>query len=71
VDSIGAPKIQKPQVSRVKKPGGNDIDWFNPYGNQTTHFDGYTKNPNVDNSSCNHEQLSHTCHNSLHQINED
>jgi hypothetical protein len=41
---------------RVRKLGGSDIKWSNPYGNETTHFVGCTENPNAENSSCNHKK---------------
>jgi hypothetical protein len=40
LDLIGVPKIQKPK-SGVRKPEGSDIKWFNPCGDQATHFVGY------------------------------
>jgi len=46
LDTINPAKIQKPKLE-VRKPGGNDIDWSNPYGDQATHFFGCTKNFNV------------------------
>jgi hypothetical protein len=49
-----APKIQKP-MSKVKKLGGNDIEWSNQYENQTTHFASCTENPNANNSCYNHK----------------
>jgi hypothetical protein len=36
------PRIQRPN-SCAKKHGGSDIDWFNPFGDQFTHFVGYTE----------------------------
>jgi hypothetical protein len=59
LNPIGAPKIQKPTL-RVRKPKGSDIEWFNPYGNQTTHFVGYIKRPNVKNSYCNRKKIKIT-----------
>jgi hypothetical protein len=50
---------EKPN-SRVRKLGRNYIEWFNPCGDQTTHFDTYIENPNVDNSSCNHKNVRTT-----------
>jgi len=38
------------------KLGKNDIDWYNPYGNQTTHFINCTESLNVPNSSYNHKK---------------
>jgi hypothetical protein len=49
---IGAPRIQKLN-SHVRKHGGSDINWSNPYGNQATHFVGCTECLNISNSSCN------------------
>jgi hypothetical protein len=37
---------------RIRKLGGSDLEWSNPCGDQTSHFVGYTKSPNVQNS-CN------------------
>ncbi len=43
------PKIRKPK-SRIRKLRGNDIKWSNLLADQATHFGGYTKSPNADNS---------------------
>jgi hypothetical protein len=59
VDPIGAPKIRKPE-SRIKKPGGNDIKWSNPYGNQAIHFVGCIESLNANNSSYNHKNARTT-----------
>ncbi len=53
MDPTSVPKIRKPEL-KVKKPKGSDINWSNLWGNQVTHFAGYTESPNVNNSSCNH-----------------
>jgi hypothetical protein len=58
-EPIGAPRIWKPDSS-VKKPKGNDIYWFNPYGDQATHFIGYIENPNASNSSYNCKKIGNT-----------
>ncbi len=55
LDPTDVPKIQKPDV-RVRKPRKNDIHWFNPCGNQTTHFVGCIKSFNVENFCCNHKK---------------
>jgi hypothetical protein len=34
----------------ARKPRGIDIDWFNPYGDQVTHFIICTKSLNAPNS---------------------
>ncbi len=34
----------------MKKLGGSDIKWSNPYEDQTTHFASCTKSPNAENS---------------------
>jgi len=46
--------------SCARKHGRNDINWFNPYGNQFTHFVNYTKSLNASNSSCNHKKIGNT-----------
>jgi len=56
---IGTPRIRKLDLG-VKKPRGSDINWFNPYGNQATHFIDYTENPNVPNSSYNCKKTNST-----------
>ncbi len=38
---------------KIRKSKRSDIKWSNPYGNQTTHFVGYTESPNANNSYCN------------------
>ncbi len=50
------PRIQKPK-SRVKKPRRSDMKWSNPYGEQVTHFLGWTKNLHVENSCYNHKKI--------------
>ncbi len=56
---IGAPRIRRLDLG-VKQLGGSDIDWFNPYENQTKHFTGCIESPNVPNSFCNHKKTSNT-----------
>jgi hypothetical protein len=55
LDYTNVPKIQKPML-RVRKPKGSDIEWSNPCGDKATHFVGFIKSPNVENSSCNHKK---------------
>jgi hypothetical protein len=52
LDPTSTPKIQKSKLG-VKKREGIDIKWFNPCGNQATHFVGYIESPNIKNSSYN------------------
>jgi hypothetical protein len=52
-------KIRKPKLG-IRKPRGSDIKWSNLLGDQATHFDGYTKNPNVNNSSYNRKNARTT-----------
>ncbi len=49
LNPIDVPKIQKPKL-RIRKPRRNYIKWYNPYGDQTTHFVGYIESFNVENS---------------------
>jgi hypothetical protein len=44
----------------IRKLGGSDIEWSNLCGNQATHFNDCTKNPNVENSCCNHKKTRTT-----------
>jgi hypothetical protein len=53
------PKIQRLDLG-VRKLGGSDIDWSNPYGNKATHFISCTKSLNVVNSSCNKKKIGAT-----------
>ncbi len=53
------PKIQKLELE-VRKLGGNDINWSNRCGDQSTHFDGCIENLNVENSSCNNKKIRTT-----------
>jgi len=53
------PKIQRLDLG-VRKLRGSDIDWFDPYGNKTTHFIDCIKSLNVVNSSCNHKKIGAT-----------
>jgi len=53
------PKIRKLK-SRIRKLKGSDIKWSNLLGDHATHFDGYTKSPNVDNSSYNCKNVKTT-----------
>jgi hypothetical protein len=50
-----APKTQRLN-SCVRKLGGSDIDWFNPYGDQMTHFVRCTKSFNAPNFSYNRKK---------------
>jgi hypothetical protein len=59
VNPTGAPKIRKPK-SKIKRLGGNDIEWSNQYENQTTHFASCTENPNANNSCYNHKNAGTT-----------
>jgi hypothetical protein len=59
VNPIGAPKIWKPK-SKIWKPRGSDIKWSNPWGDQATHFVGYTKRLYAKNSSYNHKNAKKT-----------
>jgi hypothetical protein len=52
-----APRIRRPNYG-VKKHGRNDIDWFNPYENQTTHFVDYIESPNAPNSFYNSQKIN-------------
>jgi hypothetical protein len=45
-------KIWRPD-SCVRTTKGSDIEWSNPYGDQTTHFVNCTESPNVPNFSYN------------------
>jgi hypothetical protein len=51
LDLVSALKIQKLELKirkpKVKKTRGSDIEWFNPCGDQVTHFTNYTGNPNT------------------------
>jgi len=58
-DPINVPKIQKPK-SKIRKPRRNDIKWSNLLRNQATHVDGYTKSPDVNNSSYNRKNARTT-----------
>ncbi len=51
LDPIGVPKTWKPKLG-IRKSGGSDIEWFNPCGDQATHFTNCTESPNVKNSNC-------------------
>jgi hypothetical protein len=44
----------------IRKLGRNDIKWSNILGDRATHFDGYTKSPNADNSSYNRKNAQTT-----------
>jgi hypothetical protein len=44
----------------VRKLRGSDTYWFNPCGNQVTHFINCTKNLNAPNSSCNCKKTNNT-----------
>jgi hypothetical protein len=46
--------------SRAKKPRGNDIEWSNLGGNQTTHFVGYVESFNAKNSYYNCKKIGTT-----------
>jgi hypothetical protein len=46
LDPTDVPKIQKLEL-RIRKPKRNDTKWFNPCGDQTTHFVGCTKSLDV------------------------
>jgi hypothetical protein len=59
VDPTNATKIQKPK-SRIRKLGGTDIEWSNPCGNQATHYIGYTKSFNANNSCYDHRNTKTT-----------
>jgi hypothetical protein len=52
-------KIWKPK-SRVRKLGGNEIEWSNPWGFQTTHFTDYIERPNTNNYSYNRKNVGTT-----------
>jgi hypothetical protein len=44
----------------ARKPRGIDIDWFNPYGDQVTHFIICTKSLNAPNSyNCQKKKKKH------------
>jgi len=53
------PKIQKPKL-KIRKLEGNDIEWSNPYGNQTIHFVDYIESPNVKNYKYNCKKIGTT-----------
>jgi hypothetical protein len=44
----------------IRKSKRNDIEWFNSYGNQITHFIGCTKRPNAENFYCNYKKIGTT-----------
>jgi hypothetical protein len=48
IEPISAFKIRKLMLG-VTKHGGNDMDRFNPCGNQVTHFTNWMENLNVAN----------------------
>jgi hypothetical protein len=47
-------------VSCVKKFRRSDIDEFNPYGDQVTHFTSWMESFNAINSTCNGKKTSTT-----------
>lgn len=49
IECIGAPKTYETHMLGVKKSRGCDMDGFNCYGNQATHFVGWMENSNVTN----------------------
>ncbi len=53
------PRIQRLDLG-VRKLGRIDIDLFNPYGDQTTHFVDYIKSFNASNSSYNCKKKGNT-----------
>jgi hypothetical protein len=59
VDFTNVSKIRKLE-SWIRKPWGNDIKWYNIWGDQTTHFISSTKNLTANNSSCNYKNAKIT-----------
>jgi hypothetical protein len=55
IKSISAPKVWK-HVLGVKKHGRNNINGYNPYGNQTIHYACKMENPNVVNFAYDHKR---------------